>query len=216
MTKPLTPVGSPNVTKQVVNKNINEENNESEEKNNETESIRKDEIKKSDFVNFFTNAVSSATESINKTIDDQVTSSPSTLITNANEIEDSSNRRTDSEEVKNKTETESHINEYEKSQAYIELESQCNQFKSVVDNLISKLLSLQKENDILLNEKKELLNLKNQSQQEIEELKLENTLLKNELKIKNSSSTTGTTATNNNNALKENIQNENSYMINNF
>jgi len=106
------------------------------------------------------------------------------------------------------------INNYEKSSAYLQLESQCNQFRDVVDNLIEKLLSLQKENDILLSEKKEYLQYKTKSQQEIEELKLENSLLKNELKLKNN--TSNNTTTNNNHALKENIQNENSYMMNNF
>jgi hypothetical protein len=206
MTKPLS-IGSPKVAKQSVDNNvISESNKESEEKNNETENVKKDEIKKSDFVNFFTNAVSAATETISKTVEEQASSSPSTFIADASE-------KTDSDDAKNKSEVDNEIVEYEKSPAYLELESQCNQFKSVVDNLISKLLTLQKENDILLNDKKELLKFKNQSQQEIEELKLENTLLKNELKIKNTS--TANTTTNNNNA-KENIQNENSYMMNNF
>ncbi|ORX59872.1 hypothetical protein BCR36DRAFT_579321 [Piromyces finnis] len=214
MIKPLNSSISTKTVKQpLTSKTITEENIESEKKNIEIDNIKKDETKKSDLVNLFSNAVTSVTESINRTIEEQISSSPSTLVTDSN-IVDSSNKKSYSEDTKDIAINENKLNEYEKSPAYLELESQCNQFKTVVDNLISKLLSLQKENDILLSDKKELLKFKNQSQQEIEELKLENTILKNELKIKNNSSNNHTT--NNSHALKENIQNENSYMMNSF
>ena len=204
MSKSLS-IGSPKVAKQPIRKDtITEESSETKGKSNE-EGTKKDEVKKSEFINFFSNA--SATESNSRTLEEQVSSSPSTFNADVNKKVDSG--------VKAKSEANNKLNEYEKSPAYLELEQQCNQFRTVVDNLISKLLTLQRENDILLSDKKELLKSKNQSQQEIEELKLENTLLKNELKIKNTSPNNAT-ATNNNNALKENIQNENSYMMNNF
>jgi len=210
MTKPMT---SPKPAKQTsLDTSIDSEkkSNESEEKKNESDNAKKDEIKKSDFVNFFTaNALAATTESITKAMEEQISSSPATVVTDTTELVSSPGKKLDTDI---KSETESKINDYEKSEAYLELESQCNQFKSVVDNLISKLLSLQRQNDILLKDK-------TQSQQEIEELKLENTLLKNELMIKNASSTnanTATTTTNNNHTIKENIQNENSYMMNSF
>jgi len=145
---------------------------------------------------------------------DSGTQNSSSETENPNNIATTNTKSKELHDDKSENVSASKINSYEKSSAYIQLETQCNQFKNVVDNLIAKLLSLQKENYILLSDKKELLQYKNKSQQEIEELKLENSLLKNELKLKNN--TTNNTNTNNNNALKENIQNENSYMINNF
>jgi len=200
MIKPMT---SPKSGKQTL-----VDTNESEDKPVESNEKKSESSKKTDFVNFFT----STAESTTKTMEEQVSSSPATLVTDATEIVNSPGKKTDSEE---KSEIENKTDDYEKSEAYLELESQCNQFKSVVDNLITKLLSLQKENDILLKDKKELLKDKIQSQKEIEDLKVENTLLKNELMIKNTSNPS-TANTNNSHTVKENIQNENSYMMNNF
>jgi len=217
----------------------NKELNGQDSATKKSEEIKKtEELKKSkEFVNFFSDTVSAAADSISKNLEEnnQISNSPSTLVVDTNDIvvstKDNNNKKseinnTTSAITSNNTSTNAESNDaiknqninkidsYEKSQAYLQLESQCNQFKTVVDNLISKLLSLQRENDILLNDKKELLQFKSKSQQEIEELKLENSLLKNELQLKNT--TPSNSNTNNNHILKENIQNENSYMMNNF
>jgi len=155
------------------------------------------------------NGESEVTETITKNLEKSQQNTDQSSDINTNKSEDSDNKKSDSE-VKTLTNPENETGDYEKSPAYLELESQCNQFKSAVDSLISKLLSLQKANDILSNDKKELLKFKKQSEQEIEELKLENSILKNELKLKNS---TSNNTTNNNHALKKKIQNENSYIF---
>ncbi|ORX81608.1 hypothetical protein BCR32DRAFT_244806 [Anaeromyces robustus] len=248
--EPMRPLSasssSPKSTKPSLSKHtIIEENSESDKlegKNNELNisdsGIKKsEEVKKSkEFVNFFSDTVSTVADSLSKNLEEykQTSNSPSTLVADTNDIEVSTKDNNKKSEIDNttsattsnnttnnaestdaiKNQNKNKIDSYEKSQAYIQLESQCNQFKTVVDNLISKLLSLQRENDILLNDKNELLQFKSKSQQEIDELKLENSLLKNELQLKNT--TASNSNTNNNHALKENIQNENSYMMNNF
>lgn len=70
---------------------------------------------------------------------------------------------------------------YVKSEKYKNIENQYSQFKNIMDNLFSQLLLLQKENDILSNDKSELLKFKLQSQKEISDLKAENELLKSKL-----------------------------------
>jgi len=169
----------------------------------------------SEIVNLFTNTVSNVADAISKNIEESNNNSTLVSETNADteEIIDKTGEEVSTETVSadalvDNTSPSVKSDSYEKSKAYIELESQCQQFKTVVDNLISKLLALQKENDILLKDKKELLSYKNQSQQEIEELKLENSLLKNELKLKNTTTSPSNTTTNSNNALKETIHND--------
>ena len=243
MTKPLSiasnsPKALKSLSQPTIIEEIISESEKTEGKNNEMESSneKKEEIKKSsDIDHLLSDTLSSVTESISQKLEDY---NQTTLVVDTNEIEEENNNNNNNNNNNKKSESkntsttaaandvdttsnvesekidQNKIDSYEKSSAYLELESQCNQFKNVVDNLIAKLLSLQKENDILLRDKKELLQYKNQSQQELKELKLENSLLKNELKIKNSSDSS--TNSNNNHALKENIQNENSYMINNF
>jgi len=235
--EPMRPLSvaslSPKATKATLNNHSTlEENSESDtlegkikELTSMDSSTKKAEelLKSKDFVNLFTDTLSSAADSISKNLEDnQASNSPTTLVADTNDmISTKDNKKSEIDTTTNaesndaiKNQDMNKIDNYEKSQAYLQLESQCNQFKTVVDNLISKLLSLQRENDILLNDKKELLQFKNKFQQEIEELKLENSLLKNELQLKNTS--TSNSNTNNNNAIKENIQNENSYMMNNF
>ncbi|KAL6607242.1 hypothetical protein U3516DRAFT_906255 [Neocallimastix sp. 'constans'] len=208
MSKPLSiSSNSPKSIKPINKNTIIEEISESEkmegkDSNAKTPEEKKDEIKKSnDFVNLFYSTISSTSEAVAQSVDSSST-------TDAKKVESESNETS----ITTKNDNSENLENYEKSPAYLQLELQCNQFRNVVDNLIAKLLSLQKENDILLSDKSELLEFKKQSQQELEELKIENSLLKNELKLKNSSASN----TNNNNTLKENIQKENSYVINNF
>jgi len=237
-TKPLPlSAGSPtSIKSSTVNKlGITEENTESSPKGiseDTTSNLKSTEdiVKPKDFVNFFTNTLTTAADSLVspssseiKKTEDESDNTKSEQTTD-NQVSDNNTNTTttaDTTTANNNNNNTNHKNltiktdSYEKSQAYIELESQCQQFKTVVDSLISKLLSLQRENDILLNDKKELLQYKNQSQQEMEELKLENALLKDEIKLKNASIASNNN-TNGSHSLKENIQNENSYMINSF
>jgi len=223
MTKPLSLSASspsPKISKTSLNNDsIIEENSEYDEtegKNNDIEVISKknEDIKTADFNDFLSDTISTVTETINKSLEKPQQSTDQSSDTNKSE--DSDNNKKSDSEVKTLTDSNPEdekvidTEDYEKSPAYLELESQCNQFKTAVDSLISKLLSLQKANDILTNDKKELLKFKKQSEKEIEELRLENSLLKNELKLKN---TTSNNTTNNNHSLKENIQNENSYIF---